>query len=296
LGTIGRHHARVVQASARVKLVGAVDPLGDRFGAVARREDVFSSVAELLDDRPVDLAIIATPATHHAAVAIELAEAGVHVLVEKPLASTSEDGRAIQRACEAAGVCGAVGLVDRCNPALVRLHAVVRAGGVGQLLRIEAERFGSGPAGLRDVGVVRDLITHDLDLVRWIAEGPLVDLAARTAGAGVVEERAVVSGIVRGGPAFSCAANWHEPRKRRRVTVVGELGELRADTISLEVRWRPHEGAVTMDALRHHREQFVIQLDAFCDYVEGTAERPLATLDEGVDALVWAEEALACAA
>src|SRR4051812_10846681 len=114
LGAIGRHHARVLQASPRVELVGAVDPLGDRFGAVAEPAGVFGSIDELLAARAVDIALVATPAMAHAAAAIALAEAGVHVLVEKPMAATGEEAEAMMRACEDAGVRGAVGHVERC--------------------------------------------------------------------------------------------------------------------------------------------------------------------------------------
>jgi UDP-N-acetylglucosamine 3-dehydrogenase len=74
LGAIGRHRARVLQASPRVELAGAVDPLGDR-------------IDELIAARAVDIALVATPAATHASATIALARAGNHVLVEKPLAA-----------------------------------------------------------------------------------------------------------------------------------------------------------------------------------------------------------------
>ncbi|MFL5847032.1 MAG: Gfo/Idh/MocA family protein [Solirubrobacteraceae bacterium] len=298
LGAIGRHHARVLQASPRVELVGAVDPLGDRFGAMAEPADVFGSIDELLDARAVDLALVATPAMTHASVAIALARAGVHVLVEKPMAATCSEAEAMVRACEEAGVCGAVGHVERCNPALVEAHRLVREDRIGPIVRIASERLGSGPEGTRDVGVVRDLITHDLDIVRWIAAGPLGHIVAATSttpDGAALEDHAVVSGTVIGGPRFSCVAGWQGAQKRRRVTVTGELGVVRADTITLEVRCVPNGGRSTSVVLQHQEEPFVVQLHAFCDYVEGRVDRPLVSLAEGWEALSYAEAALACA-
>jgi predicted dehydrogenase len=297
LGAIGRHHARVLQASPRVKLVGGVDPLGDRFGAMADPADVFGTIDELIAARAVDIALVATPALNHASAAIALTRAGIHVLVEKPMAATCAEAEAMVRACAEAGVCGAVGHVERCNPALVEAHRLVREDRIGPLVRIAAERLGSGPEGTRDVGVVRDLITHDLDIVRWIAAAPLGDIVAETSttlDGGTLEDHAVVSGAAVGGPRFSCVAGWQGARKRRRVTVIGELGVVRADTITLEVRWTPRGGRSVSVTLEHREEPFVLQLHAFCDYVEGRAHRPLVTLAEGWEALSYAEAALAC--
>ena len=97
-----------------------------------------------------------------------------------------------------------------------------------------------------------------------------------------------------GGPRFSCVAGWQKARKRRRVTVIGELGVVRADTITLEVRCTSGDNRPTSVTLEHREEPFVLQLHAFCDYVEGRVDRPLVSLAEGWEALSYAEAALAC--
>nr|MBA2348580.1 Gfo/Idh/MocA family oxidoreductase [Solirubrobacterales bacterium] len=93
LGMIGRHHARLLQASPRVDFAGAVDPGGDRFAMVADPALLFTTVAGLLAAGPVDFAIVAVPTEEHLPAARELAAAGVSVLVEKPLAATAEEAR-----------------------------------------------------------------------------------------------------------------------------------------------------------------------------------------------------------
>ena len=90
LGMIGRHHARLLQASPRVTFAGAVDPAGDRHGVVHDPALVFDSMQALLDAGPLDLAIVAVPTEEHLPAVRELAAAGVSVLVEKPLAATED--------------------------------------------------------------------------------------------------------------------------------------------------------------------------------------------------------------
>ena len=95
LGMIGRHHARLLQASPRVAFAGAVDPGGDRFAAVHDPRLVFGDLDALLRAGPPDFAIVAVPTEEHVAAVSRLAAEGVHVLVEKPLAATSAEGRVL---------------------------------------------------------------------------------------------------------------------------------------------------------------------------------------------------------
>ena len=179
LGMIGRHHARILQSSARVTFAGAVDPGGDRFGAVRDRALLHDDLDALLAAEPApDFAVVAVPTAEHVACVERLAAAGVSVLVEKPLAASAEEAQAIIAAVERAGVRGAVGHVERYNPAL--LAARSRREQLGELFLVATERVGPFPDRVRDVGVVKDLATHDLDLVRWLGGSPVARVAAET--------------------------------------------------------------------------------------------------------------------
>ena len=179
LGMIGRHHARLLQTGGFARFAGAVDPGGDRYGAVLDPARVYASVDALLAAEQPDFAVIAVPTAEHAEVAAQLARAGVHVLVEKPLAGTVTEAATLIAAIEEAGVRGAVGHVERYNPALlgVRDHLAE----IGQVFLISTERVGPFPDRIRDVGVVMDLATHDLDLVRWLGGEDIEQVAAQTA-------------------------------------------------------------------------------------------------------------------
>ena len=154
---MGRHHARILQSSPRVEFAGAIDPGGDRWGVVRDPSLVFATIEEALAAGPIDLAIVAVPTEDHLPLARDLAGRGIHLLIEKPLAATVAEAREIMAACEAGGVRGAVGHVERFNPALIELRRRIGEGQLGEIFLISTERVGPFPDRIRDVGVVKDL-------------------------------------------------------------------------------------------------------------------------------------------
>jgi predicted dehydrogenase len=314
LGMIGRHHARLLQASPRVAFAGAVDPGGDRFGVLRDPGDLHSSIDQLLAAGPLDFAVVAVPTEEHLATVRALTSAGVHVLVEKPLAATAEEARSLMAACETAGVQAAVGHVERFNPALLELRRRVGDGQLGEVFLIATERVGPFPDRVRDVGVVKDLATHDLDLVGWLG-GSAVDLvAAQTSHRmGRPHEDLVVStGKLQNGLVFSAQVDWLTPTKRRQTRILGERGMLLADTLTADLtfyengtvtsewdRTQALRGVSEGDATRYalsRREPLLSELEAFCDLLEGDEGAPVVTLAAGLEAVLCAEAVLASAA
>src|SRR5205807_260996 len=123
-GQMGRLHARVIEEYEGTDLVAVVDPSPEAEElAWRRRAQWLRSVDELLAGAAPDLAVVAAPTAEHAAVAGALIEAGVPVLVEKPIAATLEEGRALVDAAHANGVLFSVGHVEWFNPAVRELKA-----------------------------------------------------------------------------------------------------------------------------------------------------------------------------
>src|SRR5699024_8684429 len=114
-------------------------------------------------------AVVAVPTQFHRDVALRLAEAGVHTLVEKPLAFDIGEAEEITAAFEHAGLVGAVGYIERYNPALQEMRRRIADGQLGEIYQIATRRQGGFPARIADVGVVKDLATHDLDLTAWVS-------------------------------------------------------------------------------------------------------------------------------
>ncbi len=309
---MGRHHARILQSTPSVEFAGAIDPGGDRWGVVRDPALVFATLDEALAAGPVDLAVVAVPTEDHPAIARDLAARGIHMLIEKPLAATAQAAGEIIAACEAAGVVGAVGHVERFNPALVEMRRRIGEGQLGEVFLIATERVGPFPDRIRDVGVVKDLATHDLDIVRWIG-GEIAIVAAQTQHrmGRAHEDMVLVNGSLQSGVSFTCVVDWLSPTKVRRTRVLGERGMLVADTLTADLTFYANgdvasewgatqalrgvsEGDMTRYALSR-REPLLAEIEAFVDLIEGRAS-DIVTLDQGLRVVTVAEAVLDSAA
>jgi predicted dehydrogenase len=307
LGMIGRHHARLLQASPRVQFAGAVDSAGDHYGSVHDPRLVFGSIPQLLDTGPLDFAIVAVPTDHHLPVARELMTAGASVLVEKPLAATVEAAEQIVELCDSKDVYGAVGHVERYNAALQEMRRRVVEGQLGRVFALTAIRSGPFSGRVRDVGVVKDLATHDIDVVSWLSDSKIARLAAQTQhlSGREHEDLVLVTGAMESGAAFSLAVDRVSPTKVRRTRVLGERGMLEADTLTgdlffyenaeVGISWSTtqqfrgvSEGNVTRYALRRD-EPLRAELDAFLDLIQGDPTADVVTLARGVEIVRIAE-------
>ncbi len=173
VGHLGRHHARIYAGMEGVELAAVVDrdlarakEIGAKHGAKA-----FADVESL--DVPIDLVSVAVPTEQHARVATHFLERRVPVLVEKPMTATIEEGRALAKLARDRGVCLQVGHVERFNPALraaKRLNIQPRF--------IEAHRLAPFSFRSIDIGVVHDLMIHDLDIVLHMVPSPLKEIRA----------------------------------------------------------------------------------------------------------------------
>ncbi len=173
VGSLGFHHARILREIPGARMAGIYDSDRDRGHTVAEQLEVraFDSLEELLTS--VEAAVVAVPTTAHAEVALRALDRGVHLLIEKPLASTLEEADRIVEKAEAAGVLIATGHVERFNAALVAGERYL-----DEPRFIESHRLSPfGPRGT-DVAVVLDLMIHDIDLVLSLVEREVSSVAA----------------------------------------------------------------------------------------------------------------------
>ncbi len=209
-GHLGAIHARLLAGRDDAELVAVVDPVAESRDRVAAAH-ACRSLAEPRDlVGQADAAVIAAPTGLHAGVALPLLEAGIDLLVEKPLAATVEDARAISIAARRHGRTVAVGHVERFNPAWQA--AVDRA---GKPLFVEAQRTAPFTFRSIDVGVVHDLMIHDIDLVLSLEPGRL--------------ERVEAQGILATG-------GFEDAVRARLVFSSGLVADLTASRISPEAR------------------------------------------------------------
>lgn len=176
-GHLGKIHARLAHQLDDFELVAVADPHQDSLRAVAAELPVTTvdEHCELIGK--IDAAVIAAPSTIHHQVAIELIDAGIHLLVEKPLTVTVEEADDLVAAADDRQVVLQVGHVERFNPAFQAALPFIQSP-----VFIEAQRTFLHSLRSLDIGVVHDLMIHDIDLVLSLATAPLqrVDAAGGT--------------------------------------------------------------------------------------------------------------------
>lgn len=249
VGVMGRHHARVYDQMPTTELVGVADLVAEAGERVARLHHTvaFTDYRELLDALDPDVATIAVPTEFHHQVALEAMESGCHVLIEKPIAATEEQAQAL---IERAGVLGRklmVGHIVRFDPAVQALKDRLEAGELGRVFQVRCRRLGPFPARIRDVGVVIDLATHDLDLMRYVTGEEIVRVYAETEQEIHSAYEDILAGTVRlaDGTIGVLDVNWLTPTKIRELTVTGERGMFLVDHLTQDLYF--YENAETND-------------------------------------------------
>jgi predicted dehydrogenase len=211
-----------------IELVGVADENEDARQRVARlhRVPVFRSVEELLSTAQPDAVIVAVPTSLHHEVALQIIQAGKHVLIEKPIADTVERAQNLVDAARKARVQLAVGHIERFNPALIELKRQLAEGVLGKLHQIHSRRVGPFPAHIKDVGVIIDLATHDLNVMERVSDSRIVRIFAETTQRLHPTREDMVEATVRfdNGAMGTLSANWLTPTKVRELWVGGERG------------------------------------------------------------------------
>ncbi|MFW6093076.1 MAG: Gfo/Idh/MocA family oxidoreductase [Pseudomonadota bacterium] len=283
-GHQGRYHALKYAAMHGVRVAAVVDVhperarrLGAEVGAPAYSDH--RAVASL-----VDVASVAVPVAAHLPVGRDLLEAGVHVLMEKPIAATVAGGRALAALADARGLILRVGHVERFNPVV----AALRGGGGGPSF-IEAQRLGAFTGRGMDTSVVLDLMIHDIDLVLTLVQHPVIRLEAR--GIAVLSPRADIAWARLGfadGSVASLTASRVSPVRRRRLTVFRGDGYCSAD-LDRQVLHRGHGAREGGEAtwMPEYRDVMRDELSSFLSCVSTGAALPVSAGD-GVRALATA--------
>jgi UDP-N-acetylglucosamine 3-dehydrogenase len=284
-GQMGRHHARVLEALTGVELVGISDPR-----VSSDQDGRFVEGVEALIRRGLDMAVLAVPTAIHEPLAVTLAGAGVHTLVEKPVAADPAAAQRMAKAFDDAGVIGCVGHIERYNPALQEMRRRLATGELGEVFQVTTRRQGPFPARVEDVGVVLDLASHDIDLTAWVTQQTYSDLSARTAHrSGRLREDLVAAvGRLQDGTVVNHLVNWLSPMKERVTVVLGERGCFIADTVAADLTFHANgvapvewdsmasfRGVVQGDMTRYaiaKPEPLAVELSAFRDAVRGTSD------------------------
>jgi UDP-N-acetylglucosamine 3-dehydrogenase len=293
-GIMGSNHARVLAGLPETTLVGVVDPLPAHRTRATELTGcrTFANLDELIAEG-MDAVTIAAPTHLHHEISLACIARNIHVLVEKPIASSVEEGREIVAAAGRAGVTLMVGHVERFNPAVAAIKQAISG---EDILSIAITRVGPFPPRMSNVGVVIDLAVHDIDLIRWFTGSDIVEVQPQLSSA--VAERediALLQFRTASGVLAHINTNWLTPFKARSVTVATRGKYVMGDLLTRQVTecfgFQP-DGSYSM---RHlpvgHDEPLRAELIAFLHAVR-TRGIPAVTGDEGVASLEIATRCL----
>lgn len=249
VGSMGRNHARVYrEMETEVKLVAIVDADSNTANKVEGQLAVksYTDYVQMVEETQPDLVSLAVPTGLHCSIGCDLLARGIHVLIEKPIASTMEEGRKLIATAHKHNTILAIGHIERFNPAVMELRRRLQAGMAGRVYKIQAERLSPYPSRIQDAGVVLDLASHDIDLLRYLmSQDEIVRLYGETVQSINTDREDMFNGIVRfrSGAVGVLDVNWITPTKVRRVTITGTRGMFICNLLSQELYFYENETA-----------------------------------------------------
>ncbi len=220
IGSMGQNHARVYSEISN--FIGVADPDENKGRALASKFGVewFRDFKDLIG--LVDAVSIATPTKYHSEIAIEFASKGVNILVEKPLADSIVNSEKIIKAASKANVVLSVGHIERHNPVVRFMKDNLVQNKLGDLISLSARRLSLYPERILDVGVIFDLLVHDIDIMNYIFDKPPVSIYSlgHNFKNGNNEDSAITILDYGDGHTGICETSWLSPIKVRKMQVL----------------------------------------------------------------------------
>lgn len=288
VGMIGQHHARIYSELPDCELVGVADrnletaqKVGEKY-----KTSYYQQYRKLYDK--VDAVSIAVPTPLHKQIALDFINRGIHCLVEKPIASTVDDAKEMIEAAKKNDVKLMVGHVERFNPAVGKLKQMIDEGELGRLILISARRVGPFSRRIREVGIIIDSATHDIDIARYLVGKDPVNVFTK---AGKIKHRKEDHAIVVldfDDVAASIEVNWFTPHKVRTLVATGTEAIAYLDYIdqNLEV-YSPKQKIIPTI---QKGEPLKLELEHFLKCIKNN-EKPLVNGEEGLKVLEIATRA-----
>jgi UDP-N-acetylglucosamine 3-dehydrogenase len=260
--------------------------VADLFGV-----DAYTDSGKMLRRRDVEAVTICTWSTTLAAEAMKALKAGKHALVEKPMANNVQEARRIIEVAKTKHRYLMVGFLMRFIPGVQRIKQAVEKGEIGNVVYATARRVSQWPERIGDVGVVKDLAIHDIDITRYLFNDEPVEVYAKAGSFRhkKFEDHAQVLVTFKGGKTAFIEANWLTPYKIRKLTVTGSEAIVTLDYITQEITL---ETAGQTVAPRYEvKEPLKLELQHFANSIMDD-EEPVTTGVDGLKALQIAEAAL----
>ncbi len=292
-GQWGKNHARVYKELASAKLVAVCDVNVERAKAMAAQYGVkaYSDSTQMLKDREIEAVNVCTWSTILAKEAKKALNAGKHVLVEKPMATTPQQAQKLVKAAQENGLHLTVGFLMRFIPGLQLIRQSVEDKKIGDLVCVTAKRVSQWPERIGDVGVVKDTAIHDIDVMRFISNQDPVSVYAKMGSMRIkkFEDYAQIMLTYKNGESAFIESNWLTPYKTRMLTATGSEGIMRLDYITQDL-WIEQKTETVQPRLPF-QEPLKAELQHFVDCIV-EKKKSIVTGEDGVKALEIATAAI----
>lgn len=291
-GSWGRNHIRVYNDLGSASLTAIADmnnvtakEFGERYSV-----DWYTEPEKIFERKDVEAVSICTPTVTHADLAMKAIEAGKHVLVEKPMTNTTDEARGLIKAAERHGVHLAVGFVERFNPAISEALKVISSGEIGEVILAHTRRVSRRPLRIGDVGVIKDLAIHDIDIVNQLFKTEAKNVFASAGSiAHEFEDYANIIVCFDNNRSAFIETNWLTPRKVRTLTITGTEGLISVEYITQQVIVENNERLY--QPFLTYGEPLLRELNSFMNSILSD-ESPEVTGEDGIRALEISEAAI----
>ncbi|SDK53007.1 Predicted dehydrogenase [Maridesulfovibrio ferrireducens] len=315
-GSMGQNHVRLYSDIPNCELVGIADQnieqtakLCSLYGGRA-----YSDYRDLIEKEKPDAVTIALPTFLHKQATMDCLDAGINVLVEKPIAKTVEEAKEMIAEAKRVGKVLQVGHIERFNPAIQQLKDRIADGHLGKIFTIHSRRQSPYPGRITDVGVASDLATHELDMMRNISQSEVTTMTAEVSKVMNTDNEDIVFGLLRfdNGILGILDVNWVTPTKVRKITVTGENGMFKVDylnqTLSFYSNFAAEQNETKSEWFRtkfgvsegdytsfrvEKKEPLRVEIEAFLQCCRDN-DTPLVTGEDGLESLALALKIVEC--
>ena len=283
VGEMGQNHVRVYDEMENADLVGIADVNERRVNEIANQHKTkaFTDYKDVLNE-DLDAVSIVVPTILHKKVVLDFIRERVDCLIEKPIATNMEDAKEIIKEAEKNNVKLAIGHIERFNPAVTKLKEIIENGILGKMLLISSRRVGPFVPRITDVGIIVDLATHDIDVVRYLIGEEPVNIFAKSGGIKNKKGDHAIVILDFGDVSASIEVNWFTPHKVRSLVATGTEGIAYMDYLKQEIEVYNSEWEMIPKIER--KEPLKVELEHFLECVKNNKE-PLVNGYEGLKVL-----------
>tara|TARA_Y100000310_G_C20557110_1_gene751119 strand:- start:204 stop:1190 length:987 start_codon:yes stop_codon:yes gene_type:complete len=307
LGVMGTNHARVYSELENVNLVAICDSNIETLDLLSTKYNTnkYSNHKDMLDNEKIDAVSLCVPTLLHKNIALDIIKNKINLLIEKPIATTTDEATEIINQAKDNNIKLMVGHIERFNPVVTELKKRISDNELGNIFKVHCVRQSQFPQRIIDVGVIIDLSIHEIDNLCYLIESKIKRVFAETAQRIHSNHEDLLIGTLRfeNNVLGVINSNWLSPKKVREITVTGEKGTFHADYITQELNFLEKEfakntfeygSASNKQGLKidiNNKEPLKIELTEFINCISNNTD-PMVSGSDGLNALNIAQKFL----